>query len=356
MCGKKASALFAFLAGFGLALVFAACVTEGSLVPGSGLTGARQPEWVRDPYTKYSRQANVAAVGSGATREAAEKSALGNLVAIFGQSVQVDERVSTSYQAAVENGVTATWSEDVDVESGVTTSAGLDSLVGAEIAEVWHNGGSAYYAAAVLNKAKAALIYSDLVASNQKMIGNLVNMPDAEKNTLNGLARYQFAATVADVTVPYVNLLSVIGAPPPEVKRGDDYRLEALAISKAIPVGIAVQNDKSGRIEGAFAKALSGLGFAGGGNNPPYTLAVNIVTTPVEVARNQNKFTRIELEANFTDTTRGVVLLPFNFNSREGHLSQAEADNRAYTAAARKIDEEYAAFFSGFLSRLLPTK
>ena len=54
-------------------------------------TATTQPNWVRDPYAKYDRQANVAAVGFGSSREAAEKSALGSLVTFFGQDIQVDE-------------------------------------------------------------------------------------------------------------------------------------------------------------------------------------------------------------------------------------------------------------------------
>lgn len=363
MVGKKTSALFLFLTGFGLPLFFAACVTGGVFVPAGGLTAATEPEWVRDPYTKYPRQTNVAAVGSGASREAAEKSALGNLAAIFGQSIQVDETVSTSYREGMENGVTA-WSENVGIDTGITTSAGLDSLVGAEIGDVWNGGANGYYAAAVLNKAKASEVYSGMIQSSRDLIERLIDVPPEEKYTLAGLARYQFAAAAADVTMPYVNLLSVIGGPVPEMKRGDDYRLEAFAVAKEIPVGVAVRNDKSGRIKGAFAKALADIGFETGGNNAggnnsggdnsSYLLDVNIITTPVQMADNQYKFTRIELEANLRDTKSGTVLLPFNFNSREGHLTQVEADNRAYSAAERKINADYAAFFDSYLSRLLP--
>jgi hypothetical protein len=50
------------------------------------------------------------------------------------------------------------------------------------------------------------------------------------------------------------------------------------------------------------------------------------------------------------------VLVPFAFSSREGHTSQAEADNRAYAVAERKIKAEYAALLDGYLSGLLPKK
>jgi len=294
-------------------------------------------------------------VGSGDSRESAEKSAFGNLVGIFGMSIQVDEKVSESYEEAVKSGAAAAWSQNTAVNTSIITSAALDSLVGAETGEVWHDGKGLYYAVAVLNKAKAAQIYTDMIKANQAMIDNLVTMSEAEKSTMDGYARYKFAAVIADISFSYGNLLSVIGRPQ-NLKRGDDYRLEARNIAASIPVGLSVKNDKSGRIEGAFAKALSELGFRSTGGSTRYTLEVNIVTSPVDLPASQNVFTRIEMNANLTDKVTGAVLVPFAFNSREGHNSQAEADNRAYAAAERKINQDYAGLLDSYLSGLLPKK
>jgi len=359
MPGKKAS-LF-LLSLFSFTLLFSSCATTtattGNVTSGlrntSGISA--EPSWVRDPYIKYDRQTYVAVVGSAGSREMAEKSALGNLVAVFGQNIQVDEKVSSSYREAVKNGVTASWSENTAVDTAITTSTGMASLIGAEILDRWDDGRN-FHASAVLNKAKAREIYSSIVMSNQAMIEKLTNIPPEEKNTLNGFARYQFAATVADMTITYVNLLSVIDEAVPAFKRGDDYRLEAANINKAIPVGVSVHNDKAGRIQGAFAKALSDLGFTSGGSNPPYLLDVYITAAPVVIANNTYKFTRIELKADLKETKTGIVLLPYDFNSREGHTSQEEADNRAYAYAERKINEEYSLLMKSYLSALLPIK
>ena len=282
---------------------------------------------------------------------------MGALIAIFGQEIQVDEKVHVVYQEAVRSGVTANWSENTRVDNTISTSTGMDTLVGAEIGEVWHDAkNNTHYAVAVLNKTKAAMTYRDMVGSNQAMINNLTNMSAAEKNTFEGFARYQFAAAVADINITYGNLLSFIGAPLPGIKKGDDYRLEAVNITKAIPVALRVQNDKSARIQGAFAKALGELGFRTGGNNSRYVLDVDVISAPVTIANNANKWARIEVTANLKDTSVNTVVVPYNFNIREGHTSQPEADNRAITAAERKIGSEYANMLNSYLSQLLPKK
>ena len=335
---------------FFVLLVFLGCMTANA-------QGRNAPDWVRDPYKKIDRQTNVAAVGMGNSRQSAEMDALGKLVAIFGQSIRVDEKISTSYQEALRSGAAASWSENTSISSDIATSAGMDSLVGAEIGDRWDNG-KEYYAVAVLNKTKALQVYSNMIRSNQTMIANLLNMTAAEKNTLDGFARYQFAAMIADVTITYGTLLSQIGAPAVAqgLVKGDEYRLEAQNITKAIPVGVTVTNDKSGRIQGAFAKAFADLGFRSGGNNSRYVLQVNITVSPVELANNPNKFARMELSANLTDTSVGTVVLPYNFSNREGHTSPSEAENRAYASAERKINEEYAKLLSNYLSQLLPKR
>jgi len=234
----------------------------------------------------------------------------------------------------------------------------MDSLVGAEIGEAWDNGKGEYYAVAVLNKTKAIQIYTNMIRSNQAVIDNLVTVSEAEKYSLEAYSRYQFAATVADINISYGNLLSVIGAPglAQGLEKGDDFRLEAANIAKAIPVNLVVQDDKSGRIQGAFSKVLSGMGFQSGGSNSRYMLDVKVNSAPVELPNNQNKFTRIEVSANLVDTSIGTVLLPYSFNNREGHITQAEAENRALTAAERKISNEYGNVLNGYLSQQMPKK
>jgi len=316
-----------------------------------------KPAWVDNVDSIYDDSRYVAAVGNASTRDMAEKNALANLAAVFGQSIKADQTITNTYQEAVRNGVTSSWTDNISMQNTINTTASMDTLIGAEVKEVWYDSRSVHYAVAVMEKARTAQIYSEMIKANQNMIANLINMKDADKNSLEGFSRYQFAAAVADINVTYGNVLRVIGAPVPAgVVKGDNYRLEAKNITKSIPIGIVVKNDKSGRIQGAFAKALSDAGFRSGGNNSRYILDVDITVSPVEYPNNVNKFARIELGANLTDTSVKSVLLPFNFNSREGHTTAAEAENRAYVAAERKINEEYKNILSDYLNQMLPKK
>jgi hypothetical protein len=240
----------------------------------------------------------------------AERNALANLTAIFGQSIQVDQTISNTYQEAVRNGVSLGYTDNIANQETIRTSASMDTLVGAEIREVWFDSRDTYYAVAVMDKARTVQLYNEMIQANQNMITNLLNMSQAEKNSLEGFSRYQFAATVADINVSYVNVLRVLEAPLPTLVNGETYRLEAQSIARAIPIRVAVTNDKSARIQNAFASCLTSLGFRTGGTGSQYVLEVNVVTNEVEIPNNPNKWARMELSANLIDSGLGVIMLP----------------------------------------------
>jgi hypothetical protein len=265
-----------------------------------------------------------------------------------------------NYSEAVKSGAIQV-SENVSVQEAITTSAEMDSLVGAEIAEVWYDGQSVYYAAAVMDRAKTAVLYADLIRSNERIITDLTTMTQAEKNTLNGYSRYQLAATIADTNRLYANVLTLVGNSsginPGDMKRGDDYRIEAAGIARAIPIGVRVRGDQQDRIKNAFTRALGSAGFMSGGSNPRYTLEAVLTLTPTDLPNQQNKFVRYAVDANLTDSAGGnSVILPFNVSGREGHLTIPEAENRAIREAERKITEEFAPALLDYLAVLLPRR
>jgi hypothetical protein len=207
-----------------------------------------------------------------------------------------------------------------------------------------------------MDKAQTARLYREMIRVNLEMIANLTALTPAEKNTMEGLARYYLAATIADANGACADVLSVIGASPPaDLRKGNEYRLEAANITRAIPVGVSVSGDRSGRIRAAFAEALSGAGFRTGGTNSRYRLEVDFSLTEVRL-NNPNKFIRYLIDGNLVDTSSGEVLFPYNINGREGHLSIPEAEERALKAAEGRIKGEYGGALAVFFSRVIPER
>jgi hypothetical protein len=320
-----------------------------------------QPAWVNTPNSVYSPQVYVTAVGYGAERGTAEKAAFANLAALFGQNVQSEQIARTNYSQAVKDGVVSSWTENTELDNAIKTSVELDSLVGAEIKDYWYDGQSVHYAVAVMEKQKTAELYADLIRSNEKIISGLITMSAAEKNSLDGYARYRLAGTVADANRTFANVLIVVGSQgtginPGDMKKGDDFRLEAANIAKNIPIGVKVDNDRSNRIRGAFSEAINQAGFKSGGIDSRYVLNVDMELNPVDLPNNTNKFVRYVVNANLVDQNTKTVLLPYTVNGREGHLSIAEAENRAVTGVERKIKDSYGGLLSEYVLTLARAK
>jgi len=323
--------------------------------PAQVTRGGAQPRWVDDPYAVYARDRYIAAVGSAATSDEAQRKALAALAAIFGQSVRSDFSAVTMYTEAVHRGI-VTVSENTRIRDEITTAAFMDTLVGAEIGNVWDSGRGIVFAAAYMEKQRTISIYSDLIIINNRNIELLTAMNDTEKNTLNGYARYKLAAFICGINAAYSNVISLSGgsAASLNLRSADSFNLEASNIIKNITVTVNVYNDRAGRIQDAFAGVLAAEGLRTRGNNPLYTLEVRFDMSEVTFPNNRNVFCRFTVSANMVENATGAVLFPFNFSDRAGHSTYANAEAAALTLMERTIAGRYPGALREYLASLLP--
>jgi len=292
---------------------------------------------------------HIVAVGHGSTRQAAEADALRQLVVTFGADIQSDQRTVETFRG-VEGGAGI---HHAAIDNAIRIAAGMH-IIGAEIGDAWAQNANSHYALAVLERATAIRIYSEMLRANLAVIDNLTDMTPDQRNSFSGFARYQLAAVLADVNISHGSVLSVAGAPhyAQGLRRGDDFRRDMQEIAAAIPVGITVNGDRAGRIQTAFARALSELGFRTGGATPRYQLNVSVSLLPAEPS-GAISFALMELNANLVDGVTGAVLVPYGFNIREGHNSLPQAETRAFVNAEQRIGREYGPLLSNYLAALV---
>ncbi|MDR1353042.1 MAG: LPP20 family lipoprotein [Treponema sp.] len=327
---------------------------SGSSAPAISRDRTGKPSWVDRPNSAYDPSYYVSAVGAGSSRRQAEANAFGNLTGRFGQSVKNDVKSVESYKQRVISGAVDI-SSSIEAEQAVQVSSSMESLIGAEINDVW-NDEKDYYAVAIMEKAKVIPIYRGLIDANLSLISRMTDVPAARRATIETIAAYHSAAGIADANSVFATVLSVLGGPDmrPDLKTGADYIYEADEIAKLIPVNVVVENDSEGRIRSAFAGVLSDTGFRTGNNSSRYVVRARVSVTPVDLPNQPNKFSRFVLDAAFTDGNTNSILFPFNINGREGHVSQSEADQRAIRRAESRVKEEYGNALQGYLSGSLP--
>jgi hypothetical protein len=345
----KINTAFIVLAG----VWFVGCASSPSAQSGKN---AKEPEWVSHPHSVYAEKQYVSAVGFGSDRDSAEKNALGALVAVFGQSVKGETTVSSRYSQAVQSGQIAI-TENSGIDQAIRTSVDLDTVVGAEIKDTWFDGKKTTYAVAVMDKAKATMLYSNLLEQNEETIARLKDIPEADRDTLDAYARYDLAAEIGDTNGRFLNVLSVVNPAAAAAKRasvssGATLRVECLRISQTIPIAVTVDNDRDGRVASAFSSVLSDQGFKAGGSDARYVIDTTLTLSPVELKDNPNKFVRYVVDSRLTDRKTGSVLLPYSVTGREGHTTVSEAENRAVRAAEKKVKEDYTVAFKDYLAQL----
>jgi len=336
----------------------AAGAAPQSPAPVQSTRGGQEPRWVTDPYTAYPRDRYLAAVGFAPNRADAEKKALAGLAAIFGQSIQADFTAVTAYSEAVSKGIVSS-SETTNIRDKVSTSTSLDTLIGAEIGNVWDDARGIVYAVAYLDKGRAVAVYGNMIQTNLKNIEKLTAMPPAEKNTLDGYARYRLAAIIAGINAKHAGVLAQCGGPTAEslnMPGADALNIEASNIIKNVTVIVNVKGDSGNRIRDAFTKAVSAEGLRTRGGSPPYTLEVNVDMSEAVFPNNNRKFCRFTVSAELIENATDSSLLPFSFTDRVGHATYEGAQAVAIQQAEKLIGDKYPAVFREYLKGLLPKK
>ena len=340
--------------------LFSACASPGPAAGQGQLDVSPQaPAWVNNPEAAYSRTRYIAVVGHGSDRAQAEADALARIVGLFGQAVQADLHIVSSFSEAVRDGVIHV-TEDTSVQNAITLSAQMDTLVGAEIAHTWHDtANNIHYAIAIMERERTSILYADLIRSNERIIGDIVNMSPAVRNSLDGYARYRLAAVIADTNRVYANVLNVVGNTrginPDEITNGDEFRIAAANVIRNIPIGIVVTGDRDNRIRNAFAGVVTRAGFISGADNSRYVIRVSYNVSPLDLPGQPNQFVRFELIAGLENAADGNIRI-FAHPSivgREGHLSLFEAEERALRTAERRIAAEFEPAFGTYLDTLL---
>lgn len=332
------------------------CASSPEQTASSATKKGGEPVWVSSPKAAYPDALYASAVGSGADRESAEKNALGALVAVFGQRITGETVVSSRYTEAVRAG-TIDVSENTDVGRSVLSSYDLQTVVGADVREVWDDGKGTIWAVAVMDKGKAGMIYADLVDTNEASIRKLTSIPDSERNTLDAYARYGLAAEVADTNATFLNVLSVVSPGSAAARRqgaanAGVLRATQMNIAESIPIKVTIANDRDGRIAAAFSAAIAKAGFKQGGDGSRYALEGTLALSEVDLPKNPNKFVRYQIDSALRDTRANTSLIPYSINGREGHTSQSEAEHRALRVAEQKIRDDFGGKLNEYLGKL----
>lgn len=316
------------------------------------------PEWVNVPATVYPNDAYITYVGNAPDRDSAEIKALQGLASVFEQSVKSSSEASERMIRAKADGKVASVSENT-FSQNIRRTVDVDNLIGVEAREFWFDGQSTWYAIAVLDREKAAGIYSDMIHKNAATMSAIVSRSRSDKNSFDGYAAYDFAEDIALENESHLKKMSVIkpsavSALKSACPSSKEFHAKKMEIAKNIPICVIMQNDEGGRLAAAFSEAVSSLGFRGSyDGRVRYVLTSSVNFERSDASDGKTTRCRYNVEGYLLDTATQQQLVPFTLSGREGHVDYPEAKNRAVKSLEAKIKKDFASQFSAYLKNLV---
>lgn len=340
-----------------LALLLGACATT------SGGKGQR-PDWVDGRSSEYPDEQYLIGVGHARARQTAEERAYAAVARIFEAEV---EQFSKDFESYVQrsNADDGRPQQQLTLEQ-LTTVATKKAVENVRLAETWVNPAEGLtYVLAVLNRQQAATALRQRInALDLEIDESLQTAREANSRlqVVRGLHRALTrllwrAAYNADLRVVSVNGRGISTEQSIEEVRGalEDY------MARHFKVAVEVQGDTPQEVRAYLTEGLTREGFhvlsaaAGGPQVVSRSNQANIIAR-IQVRLHEADlknppWKHVRWQANFSlyDVEAGQTFGSLNRGGREGHLSLAEARNRALRALQKEVLSDLSARLVAFV-------
>ena len=225
--------------------------------------GPRAPEWTLGKSTLYPSEAYLLGVGLDRDRTRAEDRARAEIAKIFQVEIQSRETIVESHWLSqVGEPAITEYSQSVQAELTAITDKVLE---GVHIAEVWQNEKTGdHYVLAVLDRLRASRALRGDLDEIDQMVAGQVRQAQAARSPLRQLGHYLQAlksmerrrGIAADLRVTDPGGWVV---EPPYLLADIAERADSAAAG--IRIGIELEGDRQGIVNGALVRALAGIGM-----------------------------------------------------------------------------------------------
>ena len=317
-------------------------------------TGQR-PDWIDGESRQYPSSLYLTAVGYGPDRPATEDKARAEMAKVFYTNIDSSNR---TYQEILETtgGGKTTSMENINFEE-ITNVSTRKVLSGVRIAQVYRDSRSQpeFFALAILDRHQTAEILKEKI---QELDHDLKRLLDAAQRHQDKLTQVKLLRTSMQKLVlrqAYNTELRIVdlngrGIAPvvnfTEIKT----RLSNVLL-KDFLIALSVEGSKAEDVRRALVEALNQKGFSVSEQIHKASVLARgrIEINPIAQSASGWKFVRWKAYFDLVDQNGGAVFGSVQKTGKEGHLSLAQAEERA----VRKIRKTLAAEISQDLSNFI---
>lgn len=303
----------------------------------------KYPEWITQPYKNYDDNYFVT-VGNDKEKNVADLKAVEDLAGIFGMNVQsttLAETIMTkSEQEQVSNII-----EEQNFNQQILVNVDQRNLIGIEIVERYFDKkNEQWYSLAVLDKKKAAQIYSKEIEACYKKISENYSVSRRTVDTFSRLGYLYQCKKDTQYVQSLLQRLQVIDFKTLEKIKNPDitenrFSIEFNKLANTVPISIDINDDYNDEIINACITVLETYGFKINQDSD------NILKVMIEkFFRDVSNPDAVYCEATlsiYLNTDEGRVLFPFNYSGRAAGRENDIALKKEYAILNDIIQTEY---------------
>ncbi|OGQ98089.1 MAG: hypothetical protein A2284_05695 [Deltaproteobacteria bacterium RIFOXYA12_FULL_61_11] len=313
---------------------------------------ARAPEWIHGSSGRYPFDRYMTGVGRGQSEDGARDSARAEIAKIFKTYIASTTQVYTkALQVLSDKGQSETMSTALDEVTKASTDKTLEGVI---VAETFEQGG-VWYALAVLDRAKMRNSLMQRISNLDDEVGKLVVGAEATSDKVQRIKALKKAITLmlqreaANSEYAIVTKAGV-GMPTELTLESLTGKLETMLYQDFI-IAVEVTGDEAETIRAALVEGLTGAGFVVDTSGKGGDLLVKGTVSIEKADRPDPTYVYVRFQSDFAlisvkdQKTLGSVV----DSGREGHLTLAEARQKALNAIITKTSGEMAERLGAFV-------
>lgn len=312
----------------------------------------QQPDWVLQSSAKYPKQKFLTGVGSGNTRNEAEKDARAELARIF--HADIDSKVDTYrkyFQSSVETG------SDEFTLHNLTTISARQAIEGSEIVEIYRPPhGVQFFALAVLERAKSGRILRDKIFKLDAEIELLESKAEASQEKLSQLRYFKRAVPKFALRDAFESQLRIVDLAGGGIETHANFEEVKSRIDKILAEDVSIAVNVSGQraddLRSSILKELTSFGLPtskGATTDKPVDLKLDI----------QSKYSVTQRKPEFFDVSWAVSSKLIDNSGKElstkvhevtgGYVDKTQAERLSYDELSSKVSAVIASQIDDYL-------
>ncbi len=314
-------------------------------------SGDKIPQWVNAPYDIFPQNRFIVGVGSGDTRQAAEKNAVAEIAKVFQSNIQVDE---TLIESALEH--TKGKQSELTTNSQMVNKTRITSdleLKNIKINRVFFSQNEGlYYVLAVLNRAETARLYRRDFEENDRLLQTYFGQAAREDNKLRKLSDLNKAYALFEVNRLINEKYKVLtngSNLEPSVTENELNR----ALSNARAAITIRLNAATGTPDevGDYLKEIFGkMGFTIADENADFQVDYQLTRNKTNLNRPGIVAFNWQLTIRLTDRINNTTLKTFTVSKRTAAISAGEANARILRKVKMQIQNSFYRRFLDYLN------